>query len=281
MPEKIEQLEVADSISGADWPSVDKDRLWDVISGALEKGLGGAVDATRELYALVGKEPDAGLTQDDVWGPHHEVSGKGTLSLNRGALMELTAAFEALDITEDEQASVRRHLRRHYERVEDLETPENLEGEMKNIPQQFDTKRLVQPPKGELVDVEFDSIPLTPEQRKTVEKLMKGDEDPCWVAQEIEEGKGNWGTYKQSAINAIVQQVNQLQPSGYLGHQKPGDIPYQFPEPVTHWFAAELKDKGKKAAARIYGLVDKKADDLKRWVRSRRINEVSIFGYPQ
>jgi len=280
--ENIERLEITDSISGTDWPGVDKDRIWEIIDAALDAGIGGAVQATREMYAVLREQPDDGLQKDEVWGAHHEISSEGTLSLNRGGLLDVAGAFEAQNLTSTEREDVRQHLIRHFEEVEELQIPENLEGEMDTIPIQFDTKRMVQPPKGELaVEVALEHVPLSEEQRQAAGKLMDGDDDPCWVAQEISEGKGNWGYYKQSAINAIVQQVNQRQPSGYLGHQKPGDIPYQFPDPVTHWFAAEMNKTGDKASAKVYGLIDKKAADLKRWIRSRRINEVSIFGYPQ
>lgn len=64
---------------------------------------------------------------------------------------------------------------------------------------------------------------------------------------------------------------------GFLGHQKPENIDYEFPTPVTHWVGALWKD-GK---AYFRGVVDKAASDLKRWIKAKAIRQVSIFGIPK
>lgn len=127
-------------------------------------------------------------------------------------------------------------------------------------------------------DIKLESLPLSDEARASLEKLMDGDEDPCLVAVEIEEGRGGHGNYTAEAIKDIVDGVNQDHPMGFLGHQEPDKLPFEFPQPATHWFAAEMVKRGGKAVAKVYGLVEPTMTHLKRWVRSGRINSVSIFG---
>ena len=50
----------------------------------------------------------------------------------------------------------------------------------------------------------------------------------------------------------------------------------QFLPPVTHWIGGEMRGNN----AYFRGMIDAAAKDLKRWVRTKRIKEVSIFGYP-
>lgn len=127
-------------------------------------------------------------------------------------------------------------------------------------------------------DISLETLPLSDEARASLEKLMEGDDDPCLVAVEIEEGKGGHGLYTAEAIKDIVDGVNRDQPMGFLGHQEPEKLPFEFPQPATHWFAAEMLKRGGKAVARVYGLVEPTMKQLKKWLRSGRINTVSIFG---
>lgn len=75
----------------------------------------------------------------------------------------------------------------------------------------------------------------------------------------------------------IVDYTNENTLNGFLGHQKAENISTEFAPPVTHWIGAEMK--GDKAYFR--GLIDADATNLKRWIRTKRIKEVSIFGYPK
>lgn len=108
--------------------------------------------------------------------------------------------------------------------------------------------------------------------------LKAGDEDPLEVVVEVPAGRSNRGwNYKPEAIQAIVRHVQEKTLSGFLGHQKPEDVESEFKPPVTHWIGAIWKD-GK---AYFRGVVDGAAKDLKRWIRSNRVNQVSIFGVPK
>lgn len=109
--------------------------------------------------------------------------------------------------------------------------------------------------------------------------LMKSmDKDPLEVVVEIPAAKSKRGwNYKPEALQDIVNYVNQNTLSGFLGHQKPENLSNEFKIPVTHWVGAEMKDN----KAYFRGIVDAAAPDLKRWIRTKRIKEVSIFGYPK
>ncbi|HBE9812214.1 TPA: hypothetical protein STY65_003662, partial [Clostridioides difficile] len=83
--------------------------------------------------------------------------------------------------------------------------------------------------------------------------------------------------YTAKSLKDIVDYTNENTLNGFLGHQKAENISTEFAPPVTHWIGAEMK--GDKAYFR--GLIDADATNLKRWIRTKRIKEVSIFGYPK
>lgn len=108
--------------------------------------------------------------------------------------------------------------------------------------------------------------------------LKAGDDDPVEVVVEVPAGRSKRGwNYRPSAIQAIVKHVQEKTLSGFLGHQKPEDVDSEFKTPVTHWVGAVWKD-GK---AYFRGVVDAAAKDLKRWIKSNRIKQVSIYGLPK
>lgn len=108
---------------------------------------------------------------------------------------------------------------------------------------------------------------------------LKGDDtDPLEVVMSVPAGKSTRGwNYTSNALNSIVGEVNSTGLPGFLGHQKAENIATEFPTPVTHWIGAKMENN----VAYFRGLIDKSATDLKRWIRGKAINQVSIFGYPQ
>ncbi|WP_315169554.1 hypothetical protein [Metaclostridioides mangenotii] len=111
-----------------------------------------------------------------------------------------------------------------------------------------------------------------------VDKLRAADEDPLEVVVEIPATKSKRGwNYTKESLKDIVDYTRTNTLNGFLGHQKAEDVSTQFVPPVTHWIGAEMR--GDKAYFR--GMIDAAAKDLKRWVRTGRIQEVSIFGYPK
>lgn len=254
------------SPSGRSWGDVDKGRLWRLLSTGLKEGVDGAREAVREMYAVVKADIGPDLTQADCWGPHHEITEDGTLVLSRGGVIAAAAALAGArsepDLTDAQRAEARTHLRRHYEELE-LPLPDALGGEL---------VRLSASVTGEIA---VEDVPLAP--GVDLAALKAGDEDPLEVVVEIPSGrsKRRWH-YLPQALQSIVRQVAQETASGFLGHQKPEDVDYQFPPPVTHWVGALFRD-GK---AYIRGVIDQAAKDLKRWIRAGRVRQVSIFGVP-
>lgn len=109
--------------------------------------------------------------------------------------------------------------------------------------------------------------------------LMKSmDKDPLEVVVEIPATKSKRGwNYTSDSLKNIVDYVNSNTLNGFLGHQKPEDVSTQFVPPVTSWIGAKMNEN----KAYFRGLIDADAAQLKRWVRTGRIKEVSIFGYPK
>lgn len=111
-----------------------------------------------------------------------------------------------------------------------------------------------------------------------IEALKSIDNDPLEVVVEIPATKSKRGwNYTAKSLKDIVDYTNENTLNGFLGHQKAENISTEFAPPVTHWIGAEMK--GDKAYFR--GLIDADATNLKRWIRTKRIKEVSIFGYPK
>lgn len=125
-------------------------------------------------------------------------------------------------------------------------------------------------------EMQLDDIPLAP--GVDIKELKTGDDNPLEVVVEIPASKSTRGwNYTANSLKDIVDKVNSNTLNGFLGHQKPEDVSSQFLPPVTHWVGAKMSGE----IAYFRGVVDKAADDLKRWIKSGRIRQVSIFGRPK
>jgi len=119
-------------------------------------------------------------------------------------------------------------------------------------------------------------IPVAP--GVNISALKSGDPDPLEVVVEIIPGESTRGwIYQPEALKSIVMYVQEKTLNGFLGHQKPEDVPNEFKPPVTHWIGAIWKNE----KAYFRGVVDAGASDLKRWIRAGRIKQVSIYGIPK
>lgn len=128
---------------------------------------------------------------------------------------------------------------------------------------------------GEM-QMDVNSIPVAPSV--DLEALKSDDDDPLEVVVEVPASKSTRGwNYTPNSLKSIVDAVNSKTLNGFLGHQKPEDVSNQFLPPVTHWVGAKMVGE----IAYFRGVVDKAADDLKRWIKSGRIKQVSIFGRPK
>ena len=267
MPEKFT---ITDTVSTADWGSVDKARIRNMLVKGLEEKAEGVREAIREVYAVIrGANLEEAPSQNWVM-PHHEVREDGRIVLNRAGLIAAAAALAGArsepNLTPQQKRQAARHLLRHYRELE-LEPPESLAefvGEMASV------QAVVS---GEM---KVEDVPLAP--WADLQALKAGDPEPMEVVVEVPAGKSKRGwNYRPEALQAIVGEVMSQGLPGFLGHQKPEDVEHQFPTPVTHWVGALWKD-GK---AYFRGVVDKAAADLKRWIKAKTIRTVSIFGVPK
>jgi hypothetical protein len=265
-----DKFTITDTVSTADWGSVDKSHIWGLLKQGIEEGAEGIAAAVREVYAVVKAPVSGDLTQADAWGPHHEIRDDGRIVLNRAGLIAaaaaLTGARSEPNLTPQQKRQAARHLLRHYRELE-LEPPESLAefvGEMASV------QAVVS---GEM---RVEDVPLAP--WADLEALKAGDTEPMEVVVEIPAGKSKRGwNYRPEALQKIVGEVMNQGLPGFLGHQKPEEVDHQFPTPVTHWVGALWKD-GK---AYFRGVIDKAAGDLKRWIKAKTVRTVSIFGIPK
>jgi len=265
-----EKFSITDTVSTADWGSVDKSHIWRLLKQGIEEGAEGIAAAVREVYAVVKAPVNEDLTQDDCWGPHHEIRDDGQIVLNRVGLIVAAAALAGArsepNLTPQQKRQAARHLLRHYRELE-LEPPESLTEAVGEI---IAVQAFIS---GE---IQVEDVPLAP--WADLQALKAGDPEPMEVVVEIPAGKSKRGwNYTPEALKAIVGEVMSQGLPGFLGHQKPENIDYEFPTPVTHWVGALWKD-GK---AYFRGVIDKAASDLKRWIKAKSIRQVSIYGIPK
>lgn len=139
-------------------------------------------------------------------------------------------------------------------------------------------------------EMSVEDVPLAP--WADIAELTKGDTDPLSVVVAVPTGKSKRGwNYQAQSLKDIVGEVMVEGLPGFRGHQKPENIDSEFPDPATHWVGAKfdpeapVKDKSGnvigKGVAYFRGLVDKSQPDLKRWLRSKVIRQVSIYGFPK
>jgi hypothetical protein len=86
------------------------------------------------------------------------------------------------------------------------------------------------------------------------------DEDPQFPIIRIEEGLSNNGfDWKPDILHSVAEQVNSEQPVGYMGHIRPEDDRWAFPEPITVWLRGRVteeptRDKKKTAGTFVKAL---------------------------
>ncbi len=267
MPDKFT---ITDTVSTADWGSVDKTRIRNMLIQGLEEGTEGIREAIREVYAVIrGANLEDAPSQNWVM-PHHEIRDDGRIVLNRAGLIAAAAALAGArsepNLTPQQKRQAARHLLRHYRELE-LEPPESLTEAVGEITA---VQAIIS---GEM---RVEDVPLAP--WADLQALKAGDPEPMEIVVEIPAGKSKRGwNYKPEALQKIVGEVMSQGLPGFLGHQKPEEVDHQFPTPVTHWVGALWKD-GK---AYFRGVVDKAAADLKRWIKAKTVRTVSIFGIPK
>jgi len=88
-----DKFTITDTVSTADWGSVDKTRIRNMLVKGLEENAEGIREAIREVYAVI-----RGANLEDAPGqnwvmPHHEIRDDGRIVLNRAGLIAAAAAL--------------------------------------------------------------------------------------------------------------------------------------------------------------------------------------------
>ena len=128
-----------------------------------------------------------------------------------------------------------------------------------------------------LSTMKVDDVPVAP--GVDVNAIKGEDKNPMEVVVEVPATKSKRGwNYKPKSLQDIVTHVMTNTLNGFLGHQKPENVDSEFPDIQTHWIGALWDEKHNKAYFR--GIIDPSADKLKRWIKAKRVKQVSIFGRP-
>ncbi len=251
------------SASGKMWTQVSPQKNWERLKRGLDDNLEGAGEAVTEVYAVVTGQATKDLQPSAVALPHHEVTENGTIVLVRGGLMAAAEQLATVKAPAQVIEAARQHLRAHFKEA-GLPLPDILaQGEMVSL-------------RGTIAgEMQVESVPLAP--GVDIAALQEGDDNPLQVVLEIPAGKSKRGwDYTEAALKKIVGEVAQNTAAGYLGHQKPEDISNEFIAPVTHWVGAVWQN----GRAYFRGVIDAAATDLKRWIKTRRVTQGSIYGMP-
>lgn len=80
-------------------------------------------------------------------------------------------------------------------------------------------------------------------------------------------------------MRSIGEQVVSKMPPGYLGHIKPADYGFDFPEPQVVWFGSSVtKLAGEQVRLWLKGYLLPTAQKLTTWIKSKAVNSISVYG---
>jgi hypothetical protein len=119
-------------------------------------------------------------------------------------------------------------------------------------------------------------VPLDP---KLVAELTQGDDNPQFPVICIESGTSkNKFEWPHDVLVDAAEQVNKMQPVGYLGHIRPEDDRYAFPPPQTKWLKAVTKKEGDKTKLYVKGYNLPEPEPIRRYVRMGLVDSTSWKG---
>lgn len=266
-------------ISNRAWSEVDRSAIMQRLAAEVQADKAAAQVIYREALAHV-----VGETGADVL-LHHEVTEDGEVILSKGGLMAATAALLAgeggtKDWSEADRRAAAQHLLEHYRQEGlGLVAPPKLRQLAGDLPAGEMSPVMAGEVTGEMA---VEDVPLAPWVTADMIRTLGGETDRMEVVVKVPAGKSKRGWfYTPKALQDIVGEVNTSGLPAFLGHQKPENVPHEFPTPVTHWVGAKWDPSVKPHGAAFFrGVIDKAADDLKRWIKGRAIRQVSIFGMP-
>lgn len=92
----------------------------------------------------------------------------------------------------------------------------------------------------------------------------------------ISANKRDWSP---DIMRSIGEQVVSKMPPGYLGHIKPADYGFDFPEPQVVWFGSSITElAGEQVRLWLKGYVLPTAQKLTTWIKSKAVNSISVYG---
>lgn len=92
----------------------------------------------------------------------------------------------------------------------------------------------------------------------------------------VSENGRNW---KPEHMKSMAKQVIEKMPVGYLGHIKPQDYGFDFPDPQIVWFGSyteTLKDKSVRLWIKGYMLPT--VEKLQKWIKLKAVDTISVYG---
>lgn len=92
----------------------------------------------------------------------------------------------------------------------------------------------------------------------------------------ISENGRNW---KPEHMKSMAKQVIEKMPVGYLGHIKPQDYGFEFPDPQIVWFGSYTETlKNKSTRLWIKGYMLPTAEKLQKWIKLKAVDTISVYG---
>lgn len=300
------KFKIVKTKSDKKWKQLTPSSIWEMLKSGIDAAAAttGATDADKEevlsalkeVYALqLTDDKDLKkLAQDNFWGVHHEVLEDGTIMVNvEGVTEAANLLLKDKELSDAQKKSAAKHLLAHYKETgTETEAPAELAGLAGEMDPGADNLHVLLTANvfGISGEMRIDDIPLAP--GVDVASLKVGDSDPFEVVVEVPVGTSTrkW-KYTPKALQSIVNTVMTKTLNGFLGHQKPSEVSTEFPDIATHWVGAKfdaerpvMNEAGQiigKGVAYFRGVVDKEVPKLKRWIRTQRVKQVSIFGYPK
>lgn len=123
----------------------------------------------------------------------------------------------------------------------------------------------------------------------SLEALQAVDENPVFATVAIRSGRGDQGSgpyYGPEILQSWEQQINSKRPPGYLGHQDPEKVSWEYRDPVTAWVGARFEPSGDEGVLYVKGYVPPTASELRTQLQLAEagadvVNSVSVFGTRQ
>lgn len=128
------------------------------------------------------------------------------------------------------------------------------------------------------VDIPFKSFDVTDDE-KFLDEIEKDEREEkiiyAYSDSGISENKRNWSA---DIMKSISGQVIEKMPVGYLGHIKPSDYGFEFPDPQIVWFGSCTEKVGTSTRLWIKGYLLPTSEKLETWIKTKAVDSISVYG---